>query len=360
MFSTCIFCHAPLGKNEAVESFQVGRRLAFDGERGRLWAVCPACARWNLTPLESRWEAIEECEKLFRETRLRTSTGEIGLAKLREGTTLVRIGTPLLPEMAAWRYGQRFQSRRRKYIALGAATALGAGAIMIGGPLSGALTWTGALNLFNYLNIFRGRLGGMKLPVEGEVLKLSDLHVQCVALRPDLNQGFLLEFNHRGSKAGEKGKHRSFRFTLTDYPPAVLSGEAALKAIRHLLPRINKSGGSAKDIQEGVSILEHGDTITAMFTEAARFAPQDILRWRRATGSEAPSNPPTAVAIGNLPRPTRLALEMALHESDERRALAGELAELEERWREAEEIAAIADDLLVPASVRATIERLRK
>lgn len=40
-----------------------------------------------------------------------------------------------------------------------------------------------------------------------------------------------------------------------------------------------------------------------------------------------------------------LALEMALNEESERRAMAGELALLEAAWREAEEIAAIADAL---------------
>jgi hypothetical protein len=40
-------------------------------------------------------------------------------------------------------------------------------------------------------------------------------------------------------------------------------------------------------------------------------------------------------------------MEMAANEDVERRALAGELAELREAWKEAEEIAAIADDLLV-------------
>jgi hypothetical protein len=41
----------------------------------------------------------------------------------------------------------------------------------------------------------------------------------------------------------------------------------------------------------------------------------------------------------------RLALEMAMHEETERRALEGELALLAAAWREAEEIAAIADEL---------------
>ena len=41
----------------------------------------------------------------------------------------------------------------------------------------------------------------------------------------------------------------------------------------------------------------------------------------------------------------RLALEMAMHEETERRALDGELALLATAWKEAEEIAAIADEL---------------
>jgi hypothetical protein len=55
----------------------------------------------------------------------------------------------------------------------------------------------------------------------------------------------------------------------------------------------------------------------------------------------------------------RLALEMALHEETERRAMEGELALLALAWQEAEEIAAIADDLLVPAGVRSSLERMR-
>jgi hypothetical protein len=59
VYTTCIFCHGALGANEAIEHFPVGRRLAFDGEKGRLWVVCRRCERWNLTPIEERWEAIE-------------------------------------------------------------------------------------------------------------------------------------------------------------------------------------------------------------------------------------------------------------------------------------------------------------
>jgi hypothetical protein len=48
-----------------------------------------------------------------------------------------------------------------------------------------------------------------------------------------------------------------------------------------------------------------------------------------------------------LPAANRLALEMAANEDAERRALEGELDELREQWKEAEEIAAIADEMFV-------------
>src|SRR5688572_1778973 len=117
MYSTCLFCHRPLGRNESIEHFPVGRRLAFDAEKGRLWVVCAQCLRWNLTPIEDRWEAIEECERLYRAQRLRAQTENIGLAKLREGLELVRVGRPLRPEFAAWRYGGVFAARFRRTLA---------------------------------------------------------------------------------------------------------------------------------------------------------------------------------------------------------------------------------------------------
>ena len=114
MYSTCLHCKASLGTNEAVEAFPIGRRLAFGSDKGRLWIVCRRCSRWNLSPLEERWEAIEQCERHFRETRQRVSTEHIGLARVAEGMELVRIGRPQRPEFAALRYGSQLLRRRRR------------------------------------------------------------------------------------------------------------------------------------------------------------------------------------------------------------------------------------------------------
>lgn len=72
------------------------------------------------------------------------------------------------------------------------------------------------------------------------------------------------------------------------------------------------------------------------------FAAAELSARRKGRGYGAlPAQPPEI----------RLALEMAANEAAERAALEGELALLEQAWREAEEIAAIADDLLLPDRV---------
>ena len=161
MYRTCLFCNSDLGHNEAVEHFPVGRRLAFDAAKGRLWVVCRKCERWNLTPLEERWEAIEECERAFRGTRLRVSTDEIGLARLKEGLELVRIGDPQRPEMAAWRYGDQFGRRRRRQYLIAGGVVLVASTVVVAGPVMGMIG-AGALSPMTNLittgtNLYRAK-----------------------------------------------------------------------------------------------------------------------------------------------------------------------------------------------------------
>ena len=140
MYSACMFCNQPLGKNQVVEHFPIGRRLAFDSGKGRLWVVCRKCERWNLSPIEERWEALEECERSYHGIRTRASTDNVGMARHREGLELVRIGEPLRPEFAAWRYGDQFGRRRKKAIIMGVGAGAVLGTIAIAGVATGAIS----------------------------------------------------------------------------------------------------------------------------------------------------------------------------------------------------------------------------
>ena len=113
MYSTCIFCHSSLGKNEAVEQFPIGRRLAFDGEKGRLWAVCAKCGRWNLTPIEERWEAIEGDQRGYQYTGLNQYPVQIRLAfemASHEETERAALEEDLSQLEADWREAEEIAS----------------------------------------------------------------------------------------------------------------------------------------------------------------------------------------------------------------------------------------------------------
>src|SRR5688500_17961367 len=204
MYRSCIFCSAPLGSNEAIERFPVGRSLAFDAARGRLWAACPACARWNLAPIEERWEAIEEAERLFRDTRLRVQRENIGLAKLRDGTRLVRIGAALPVERAVWRYGGAMAAWRR--VARDAAAGAGEAALSAvrAVPMIGLMLEEAARGSARSLRNVRvvHRLGTDRW--HGGLL-IRRWHLETATLAPDGDGGVELQFPY-GLQAHPEGE----------------------------------------------------------------------------------------------------------------------------------------------------------
>ena len=349
MYRTCLFCSGDLGRNEAVEHFPVGRRLAFDAAKGRLWVVCRRCERWNLTPLEERWEAIEECERAFRGTRLRVSTDEIGLARLREGLELVRIGEPQRPEMAAWRYGDQFGRRRRRQYLIGGGAVLLAGTVVVAGPMLG-LIGAGAIspvwNIGNSLvQVYRAKkLISVPAP-DGQVLRTRLVDVDRIRLGMEQDTLRLSVPVVPQGAAAPWWRYTRMRETH------VLEGDAAVRAAGALLPLVNRSGGSAADVQRAVSLVEEAESPERLFVNAAQ-----TIAARSGSGF---GDPRRRTSLRRVPLATRLALEMAAHEESERRALEGELYLLEEAWKQAEEIAAIADDMFLPASVDAELARLR-
>ena len=328
MYSTCIFCHAALEANDTIEHFPVGRRLAFDPERGRLWVICRRCRQWNLTPTEERWEAIEESERLYRDTRLRVSTDQIGLARLPSGLELVRIGRPQRPEFAAWRYGDQL-GRRRRAAMVKVGIGLGAlGAVVVGGVAAGV-----GIGSFGWLI---GQMGE-------RIVKGSPERVVARLAAPDTGEITVrgkhlshLQLVGTGAAGWQLGvPHRKAIVTL--------QGDNAVQALGKLLPQLNRFGGSRERVSEAVSLIERETDPLRFFDVAAR----------QAMNRGKPK-------IAALPEATRLALEMAAHEDSERRALEGELALLEQAWKEAEEVAAIADNMFLPSFVEDWMRKHRK
>jgi hypothetical protein len=337
MYRNCIFCSADLGSNDSLEAFPVGRSIAFDGTKGRLWAVCPKCARWKLAPLEERWEAIEDAERLFRDTRTRVQNENVGLAKLRDGTRLIRIGAAVPGELAAWRYGQQLTLRKRRYLAAGAATAAASAALVLGVGAAGlgiGAYWLGSRII---RPVWRGYRDAEVLytiaPVDapaGHRQHLRRSHLRRARLQQGADGGIELFVPQVEAEVPVLGP--GVLRTVGTHP-LVVPGNAARMVLGRGMVAVNAHGARRTQLELAMRVLEHAGSADRFLEAASRRG-----QWLYG-GSELEPDPaqPNRIAA--------LALEMALHEETERRALEGELAALEEMWRQAEQIAAIADRL---------------
>jgi hypothetical protein len=329
MYRSCIFCSAPLGANESIERFPVGRSLAFDAAKGRLWAVCPKCARWNLAPIEERWEAIEDAERLFRDTRLRVQSENVGLAKLRDGTRLIRVGQALPGELAVWRYGGMLGRRRAAYVA-GVGIGMGLPAAMTGmlaaGMAMGAAVGMGVM----YVPLVYVLLRDNARNRARKLLPYSGIDVDAEALRRAR-----LAFTFQGEASVEVRVRVPFPSQAVPeldswcYEWAVLPQEQGRTLLRRGMVVLNAPLAGRDQVRAAVNLLTvSGSAESYLRRAAADHAPvDDVLAERWVRGAR------------------RLALEMAVHDDLEREAMQGELAALEAAWRQAEEIAAIADAL---------------
>ncbi|HYV98278.1 MAG TPA: hypothetical protein VE967_12535 [Gemmatimonadaceae bacterium] len=358
MYSTCLFCHAELGRNDAVEGCLVGTRLAFDPAKGRLWVVCAHCGRWNLTALDERWEPIERCEQLFRDTWQRFTIDNIGLARTKSRLELIRIGAALTPEVASWRYGSRLERR------------------LPAAATRGRLFQRGGRAVARRVAAVLARGAAVAHLSEAATLKLSTLrrtHAVLARGTDDLGNSVVVRYQHLASAMlirPERGMpwrvnvaHDGGRSTLAEGPGLITAGR--------LLAVLNFAVVSNAEVRWACAKLGDAVDPTGFFTRIASLALR--TEWGRhpdAVEGEPAEAAATSVAerlalglasrsfwgyggtsskpsmpLYRLPSANRLALEMAANEDVERRALAGELADLANAWREAEEIAAISDGM---------------
>jgi hypothetical protein len=337
MYSACLFCHTDLGRNDVLARLDVGKRVAFDSAKGRLWVVCTSCGRWNLTPFEERWETLEDCERLFHDTRLRYSTDNIGLAQPRWGFELVRIGAALREEIAAWRYGTKLLSRAATMASYAQSLGLSHRAVMQLRTLPR-----------RHMALTRVSIGTDRVPVRYAHLGQAEL------LRPDADEVWRLRVRH-------------------DHGVTLLEGAEALAAARTLLTALNDGTAPEDMVNAALEKLDDAGHSDGYFARVGALARK--TSWGRALGATirndeleaAPVRPAERVIVRLTTRSfwsrggtgseesallhrigsvDRLALEMAANEDAERVALEGELDELRDAWREAEEVAAIADRLL--------------
>ncbi|MGH7712250.1 MAG: hypothetical protein ACREOG_13250 [Gemmatimonadaceae bacterium] len=142
---------------------------------------------------------------------------------------------------------------------------------------------------------------------------------------------------------------------------ATFEGREAERIASIVLPKVNRFGGGWRAVSDAVSEIEQSGSTEAYLDRLTKTAPtfeRPFPTKKRSRCSGASDF--HKYGLFSLPGPHRLALEMALHEEAERRAMEGELLQLEEAWKEAEEITALADNLLLPESVESAFEEMKR
>ena len=310
MFRSCAFCNASFDGDGGPSGLGVGRRIAFDEWKGRLWVVCPRCSRWNLTPFDDRLERIEAVARAASQGRITASTDQVSLIRW-ERYDFVRVGKPLRVELATWRYGERLRNRQRERMKVVvpltvAAIGLGIAANVAAGGGFGVVVWN--IHRFAdwmYLRMVGGRKVSMiETPICahcGSVMQLRARHVQHARVVPDSHAEMAVVLSC------PRCKHEG----------AQLTGNDAIQVLRQGLTYLNLARGGRRRAEDAAREVDQVGGADRLVRDIAQ----------------------RELTLRSL-RPERgLALEMAV---DER----AEVEELERQWKEAEEIADIADGTL--------------
>jgi len=325
MYKTCAFCNGTLDGDGGPSGLTVGKRLAFDEWRGRLWVICPKCSRWNLAPLDDRLDRIDALARAAREGRIAAATEQVALIRWR-GYDFVRVGKPPRIEFATWRYGERLRARQREQLkfvvpltvaTVGLAVAVNVAA---GGSV-GVFVW----NMPNIAKaMYRGivgrrRVGLVEPPICercGTVMNLQAKHVAHARVVQQRQTDLALILSCPTCRT----------------EGAMLIGADAEAALRLGLTYLALARGGRQRAEDAARLVEGAGGPEHLIRDVAR----------------------RELTLRSLAPERRLAFEMAV---DER----AEVEELERQWQEAEEIANIADGLLsTTAELEEELRRLKE
>lgn len=301
---SCVFCGHDLSSLRA--------RPAFDPWLGRLWRVCPRCRRWNVVPLEDRWEEMERYERAARDrgrTVLRTE--HLDLVETGEGQ-LIRVGRAPRPELAGWRYGDLLPGP-------GGAGILGWLRRVVLGVPSSAFGYNAGYGVGFFEAAPTERWFASPFIDDAPTLSAAFLHVPLAESCPSCGRPL----------AVAPWSFQAIRLTGRPGAPEVaatcgLCGTGVSVAASDARPALRL----------GLAIVNRRLVERDAVESAAR-------RLDRLEGAAGLLHRLSAdeLTLGEIPLLDRLALGMALDEQSE-----GELLEAE--WREAEELAGIVDGQL--------------
>lgn len=325
MMRRCLFCHRPFPENGVFAHVPLGRRIAFDPVRGRLWTVCGHCFRWTLAPIEDREQALYELERAAHDLgRPVANTAHVALLDVKH-VLLIRVGEASLVEQAWWRYGRELRKRKASFDSTTSRlTAYTFGAMAFVGEVMG--------------------LGDPDVPIDWQDSPVKDIlrwrrfgwaawhgrvscpfcHSTLRALRYDLSWWVYPIPDGDGAMSVGVPCPRCDPWTPENIYR--IEGPQAENVLRRCLAYQNISGAPEGVIRDAAQVIEDAGSPGEF---ALRLGERRQSLWRLgATGG--------------------VALEIALGESAESRLLDLEVRAVEFLWRQEEALARIIDEELTP------------
>lgn len=372
MYSHCHRCDRSLGTNTELPRLPVGRRIAFDADRGRLWVICPSCEQWNLAPLDSRWEAVEDCKRLAATAESRVDASGVGIARTTSGLTLLLATGVSRTDIANWRYGHRLTRRWFVLWWIAGAAALLTVALGLRAGVEARSALVG-VTAFAFGGIWFHHL--WKKPPRPWV------SVRRARVSPALVWGWQLK-----SIRFEKAKRDTAPVLLVPRggDEVRLGGQDAARFLAAFLPQVNGVDCLGASIASAVERVDRAERVEAAPGLSRRARRREAARKSRGKPKSTASTSASTSAASTVPSPPalrpweklaastdgvpllslspehRLALEMAVTEELERLALAENANASAVAWVREEEIGAIADNLNMPEWVRQRIDALKR
>jgi hypothetical protein len=322
LYSCCLFCGRRFPDSTMFGRLPPGLQLAYDPARSRLWSICGRCRRWNLVPVEERFDAIELLEHTVSgRAELLARSDNITLYALDE-LHIVRIGAARLSERASWRYGgysaraaaAAVSSRRSEFIAV---TAVGAverlGALPGLGRLPRHIDAGRALDLVRW-----SRFGSIAW---GGSARCSHCNSVLHALHFDVSWWLYPRITRDRLVVGVPCTRCD---PWTPSKVFDLAGEDAQLVLRRVLAYQHVGAGRDRLVQDAAALVQQAGSA-------------DRLLMELSTGRSS---------LWSLGTERGIALAIALDHLAEKRLLQVRLEGIESAWRLEEELARIIDDEL--------------
>jgi hypothetical protein len=340
MYSRCIRCHRSLGTNSEIAHLAVGRRIAFDTEKGRLWAICTHCDQWNLAPIEERWEALEECARVADSAEAKSGRNGIGVARTATGLELLRVGELSAVDIANSRYGRRIAKRLRTLLGIAICLAI----IVIELGIRAGMDTRSVLTGF-YVVAAAGALAAAFFSNPPRILPTS------FAIGGKRRRLWPWEFSAIKIELSQDSGRPCIR---TDAEHC-LEGRAAVQLLGAILPVLNGGDCAIASVRIALARVNDAERRTRTHTTSVERKHRDdpdsphlprVLRpWERIAESIV------GFHLIGLGPDARLALEMAVTEESELLELDADATGAAAAWPDQEQIASIADRLIVDENV---------